>query len=510
MMENSKYRKENNKRHMILIIFIILIVILMFFSIILDQIYKKDQTPEISYDNLTTIKEVIEYYDSKYISEKESKESNYVLEVSLKFKYLPYNENNESNEEYYNSLLEDCAKILKYKSFKMIDKENNLNIEIICDNKKIISIIINGIEDYFIYMDSELSMKEFKEIGITNFDIQSEELHNIINNNWKSDTNLGERDSIFNNYYIYFDRGIKTRIIDKKLYNIVFDKKYKGSVVNNIFPGMDFSSVEAILGKATFRDDDKKIIGYKGEDEYIFFTESEISVYKANKIETDEFFDLVDKYLKEELNFLEFMNELTYLWPDYSDYKYTSNSVFISYPTKGVEIRLNYDDINGIYLFNNIKSPLSKVERYLKNTNFVARLQLDLVFETEKRRNEENDNWLNLCKKYKEGLDKESRSIIGESLNYEEYPEVDNYNLIYSMKFISKYGEEPDRELSDTINSYLWVNSKLFLYSKKGKGIYTYDLTTGKTKRIIAGTDDYNLKGFEDGILKYDNTEVKL
>lgn len=509
-MEDESYRKEKRKNYKIIIILIIMIFILMFFSIILSQFDKKNQTSELSYDNLTTIKEVIEYYDSKYISEKESKDPKYTLEVLLEFKYLPYNENNESNEDYYNKLLEDCAKILKYQSFKMTDTENDLNVEIICNGKKIVSIIINGIEDYFIYMDSQLSMKKFKEIEITNFDIQSEELRNIVNNNWKPDTDLGVRDSIFNNYYIYFEKGIKTRTIDKKIYNIVFDKKYKGNVVNNIFPGMDFSSIEALLGKPTFEDEDKKIIGYKGEEEYIFFTESEISVYKTNKIDADEFFDLTDKYLKEEVDFLEFMNELTYLWPDYSDYEYTSNSVFISYPTKGVEIRLNYDDVNGIYIYNNIKSPLSKVERYLENTNFVARLQLDLVFEAEKKRTNENNNWLNLCKEHKESLKEEERNIIGESLNYEIYPELDNYNLIYSVKFISKYGESPNRELSDTINSYLWINNDLFLYSKKGKGIYIYDLKTGTTSRVITGTENYDLKGYEDGILKYDNTEIKL
>ncbi len=506
-MKDERYRKENNINYKIIIILFILIFTLIIFSLILGKIYKQSQKPELSYDNLTTIKEVIEYYDSDYISEKESEDSKYILDVFLKFKYLPYDENNKSNEEYYNKLLEDCAKLLSYQSFIMIDKENDLNVEIICNGKKVVSIIINGIEDYFIYMDSQLSMKEFKEIKITEFNNQSEELKSIIDNNWNI-VDLGTRDSIFNNYYIYFDKGIKTRTIDNKIYNIVFDKKYKGSVVNNIFPGMDFSSIEAILGDATFKDE--KVIGYKGENQYVFFTESEISVYKTNISETDDFFDLADKYISDDLDFLEFMNQLTYLWPDYSDYKYTSNSVFISYPLKGVEIRLNYGDLNGIYIFNNIKSSLSKVERYLENTNFVARLQLDLVFEAEKRRIEENDNWLNLCKEYKESIDEETKDIIGESLNYEIYPEIDNYKLIYSMKFISKYEEMPNRELSDTINSYLWANNDLFIYSKKGKGIFLYDLKDGTIRRVITGTEEYELKGFEDGILKYDNTEIKL
>ena len=66
------YRKEKNKNYKIIIILIIFIFMLITISVILGKIYKKEQTENLSYDNLTTIKEVIEYYDSKYISEKES------------------------------------------------------------------------------------------------------------------------------------------------------------------------------------------------------------------------------------------------------------------------------------------------------------------------------------------------------------------------------------------------------------------------------------------------------
>lgn len=511
-MEQSKYKEQNNKHYkkIIIILFISLIFILITISIILQIIYKTNNTTELSYDNLTTIKQVIEYYGSKYISEKESKDSKYTLEVSLQFKFLPYNEDDTSNEEYYNNLIEDCAKIISYKNFKMLDKKNDLNIEVICNENRIISIIINGIEDYFIYMDSQLSMKQYKEIPLTEFNIQSNELKEIISNNWNPNINLGERDSIFDEYYIFFNKGIKTRMIDNKIYNIVFDKKYKEKVINNIYPGMDLSDIEFILGTATFKDDNLKIIGYKGEKEYIFFTESEISVYRVNMIETNDFFELTDKYIDKEIDFLEFMNQLTYLWPDYSDYEYTSKSVFISYPLKGVEIKLNYDDMNGIFIFNNIKSNLSKVERYLENTDFVARLQLDLVFEAEKRRTNKIQNWLNLCREYEQNLDDNTKNRIGTSLNYELYPELDDNKFIYSMKFISKFGEQPNRELSDTINSYLWINNDLFLYSKKGKGIYIYNLEDGTVRRIITGTEEYELKGYKDGILRYDNIETEF
>ncbi len=507
----EKYIGDNKikyKRNVIfLIIFICLLALVL---IMLNAIQKNSQTPDLTYDNLTTIKEVIEYYESTYISEDPSKDANYYLDVYLIFKVLPYNEKDESNEEYYNKLLEDCAKVIGYRSFRMFDEKNELTVEVICNGNEITSIIINGIEDYFIYMDSELSMKQFKDISITEFNVTSEILQNCINSNWDSSNYFGERDSIYDNYYIYFDEGIKVKTLSNRIYNIVFDKKYTGSVINNIFPGMALENIEVNLGEPTFEDKDLNIIGYKGKNIYVFFTESEISVYRVNTIETDDFFDLADKYEKEELNFREFMNELTYMWPDYSDYEYTENSVFISYPLKGIEIKLDYDDENGIFIFNNVKSGKTKIEKCLKNTDFVAKLQLDLVFEAEKRRIEKNGNLLEKCKQYKETLSEEQQQIIGESLTYDIFANLDNNNLIYEMNFISKFGETPNRVLTDTINSFLWITDNLFLYSKEGRGIYMYNLDNGSVSRILTGTEDYELKGFENGILKYDDIEVQF
>lgn len=505
----EKQNIEINKKIVIVliaIIFIVLVSLLLF-----KNFLESNQTPELIYDNLTTIKQVIEYHGSKYISEEESNDNNYSLDVYLEFKVKPYEDDNTSNEEYYNELLEDSVKVLYYKNFRMIDEKNDITVEVICKNGKIDSIIINGIEDYFIYMDSQISMREYKEISKTEITVQSEVLQNCINNSWNTGVYFGERDSIFDEYYIYFDEGLEVRTIDNMIYNVIFTNKYQGNVVNNTYPGMQLENVEDLMGEPTFKDEDLGILGYKGENIYVFFTETEISIYRVTTADTDDFFDLADRYLDEELDFLEFMNELTYLWPDYSEYTYDSESVFIAYPLKGVEIKLNYgDDLNGIYIYNNIKTNLSRVENYFDNTDFVARLQIDSVFEAEKRRVSKNQSLLKLCNEYKESLNEEKRNIIGENSNYDIYPELDNNGLIYEMKFISKFDNTPNRELSDTINSYLWLDNNNFLYSKKGKGMYVYNLETGTVRRILTGTEDYELKGFENGILKYDDTEIEF
>lgn len=510
-MKKNKYKDQNKKNYKkLIIVLFVMVFILLLANGILEIVKKNIEEPlEINYDSITTIKEVIEYYKSKYISEEASKDTDFYLDVYLTFCVPLYNDD-VSNEKYYNNILEDSARILNYRSFKMIDKENDIIIKVICDRKKITSIIINDIEDYFIYMDSQISLKNYEEIETTSFSVQSEVLQRCIDNNWSQNTYLGERDSIFDEYYIYFDEGIEARFIDGKIYNIIFTDKYIGNVINNYSTSTDLEYIKASLGNPTFEDEELKIIGYKGEEMYVFFTGTMISVYRNSSIDADDFFNLADRFLAEEIDLLEFMNELTYMWPDYSEYTYDATSVFISYPLKGVEISINYDDINGILLYNNIKSNLSKTRRYLENTNFVGRLKVDLMFETEKRRLKKNNELLDRCDEYISGLDEETKSIIGKSLNYEIYPEMDNNGKIYKINFIDKFRNNPNRELNDGITSFLWLTNDYFLFSKKGKGIYFYNLENGNVQRIVNGNDEYILKGFENGILEYDNKKMQL
>lgn len=513
-MKKNKYKDQNKKNYKkILIVLFVVIFILMLVSGILEIIQKKqnEENKEIIYEEISTIKEVIEYHKSKYISENLSLEKDIYLDVNVEF-VKPLYENDVSNETYFNELLKDCAKILRYRGFKLIDSKNDIIIKVICNGQKITSIIINDIEDYFIYTDSQISMKNYQEIKTTPVAIGSEILQNCINNNWNKDTYFGERDSIFDDYYIYFDEGIKVRIIDEKVYNIVFTKKYDKPVINNLFPGIDFKYIETSIGEPTFKDEEENIIGYKSDQIYVFFTDSEISVYRNSTIDSDAFFDLADKFLSEELDLLEFMNELTYLWPDYTTYEYNEESIYINYPLKGIEIAINNGDINGILVYNNNKSSLSKISRYLEDTRFVGRLQTDLMFKTEKERIERESSWINLAKEYESSLAEEKKEIVGESLKYSIYPEIDNNGNIYKIRFVSKFGNEPNRELNDGISTYLWESNDYFIYSKKGSGIYFYNLNTGRVQRIITGgnTDEFNLKSYKNGILEYDNEKRQL
>ncbi len=508
-MKQKRYKDHNEKNYRFILVVVFVMVFILFLAIFaLNKVKEDIKSSEISYDQISTMKEVVEYHKSKYISENTSEELGFALDVYVKFK-VPLYQDDVSNEEYYNNLLEDAAKIIHYNSYKMIDKDKQITIKVICENKKIKKILINDMEDYFIYHDSQISMKKFVEIENTEFSITSELLQSCIDNEWKSENiYFGERDSIFNEYYIYFDEGIKARTINGKIYNIIFTQKYNGNIINNLFAGVDFQSIKSTLGKPTFETED--VIGYKGEKIYVFFTETEVSVYRNSYIDTDDFFNLADEFIDEDIDFLEFMNKLTYLWPDYSEYEYNSTSVFISYPLKGIEIAINNGDINGILVYNNNKSTLSKIRRYLENTNFVGRLQIDSVFEAEKRRVDKEKNLIKNCDDYIDGLDEETKKIIGESMNYKIFAKKDLNGYIYEMNFISKYGERPNRQLADSMNYYLWLNNDYFLYSKVNKGIFFYNVNTGRVQRVLTGTGEFKLNSFENGILNYDDEVIQL
>lgn len=512
LMSIERYKgqiKQNYKK--ILIVLFALAFILFLILLLLVLIYSsKEKNNEAIQSSIKTVKDVIEEHESVYISEQESSEDDFYMEYFAKFKVLPYDENENSNEEYYNSLLEDIADVIRYRSYKIIDEKNNLTVKVICDGKEITSIIINDIEDYFIYMNSQIELKKYVKIEETEFTITSEILNNIIENSWKNVIDFGQRDSIFDQYYIYINQGIKVRYIKDEIYNIIFTTNYKDNVINSLFPGIDLDIIETELGKPSFETEDGKIIGYKNERLYVFFTEDEISIYRNLDTDIEDFLELSNKLISEEVDLLDFMNELTDMWPDYSEYTYTSDSIFIAYPLKGIEIKLNYDDISGILVYNNIKESLSRIENYLKNTEFVSRLKLDAVFEAEQRRVTKNNSELAKCDEYMESIEENQRKIIGESLNYKIYAEMDSNENIYSMKFIAKDTNRANRELNDTISYYLWLTSNYFLYSKSGKGIYLYNLENGIVTRIKEGTEEFELKGYENGFIKYDNTELEF
>ena len=483
------------------------VVFLILACIILNLALRKPDNSEINIDVADTVKEVLEYYRCKYISEKDSTMEDVYVDINCVFIY-PLFDGEVSNEEFFNNVINDVARVLGYYSYRMIDETNDIEIVVYCRGNSIDKIVINGKEDYFIYMKSQIEASKYQLIPTTEFEVQSPEIQNLRENLWDSNVYLGERESIVNSYYQYFDEGYATRRISGKIYNIVFTKRYPGAVLNGLFPGVDFTSVENKLGKPTFEDDTLNVIGYKGRDIYVFFTEDKISVYRTSQEKPGEFLTLTDKFISGEYNLLEFMNQLTYLWPDYSDYEYSANGAFISYPLKGVDIKIGRDAESGIILYNNFNAEVALMKSYAENTEFILRLKVDNVFEAEKRRIQAENDLIESAQKYKEKLASSKNNIVGESLVYDISP-VYSGEEILKLIFISKDGERPNRELSDNIYTYTWFGSEAIIFSQQKKGIYYYNVNTGEKLTIEEdGSKNYKIVGLEGNVLKYDNEEV--
>ena len=206
-MQKYKNQKNNPNRDIKMLVFLaIAVAVLAIISNVisnLDFSNEKD-TDEINIANFQNIQEVLEYYNCTYIKEENSKENGYETDVYAKLSKKLYEDDETSNENFYNRLIKLSASVLNFKSFRIIDTENDITIAVQCDGQSIKKTFINGIEDYFTYMNSQKSLKEYKEIKTTDFGIDSEELNNLIQNSWSVNSlNLGKTDGIFQEYEQY-------------------------------------------------------------------------------------------------------------------------------------------------------------------------------------------------------------------------------------------------------------------------------------------------------------------
>ena len=96
---------------------------MLFISLILSAIAKKNEKHQVEFDSISSIKELLEYYDCKYLGEADGIENGYRFDVFTEFKYPLYKDDNTSNEEFYTKLINDAARVMKYYSFRLIDEK---------------------------------------------------------------------------------------------------------------------------------------------------------------------------------------------------------------------------------------------------------------------------------------------------------------------------------------------------------------------------------------------------
>lgn len=522
-----KLKKDNKTMIVILVIIGIMLVLVLLLTSIINSIKKSEEKEKkieeikqyTSVDDFKTVEEVTRYLECEYKKEEASKDSNYNVDIYMKIKVLPYTDNN-SNEAFYSKLISYIAKTLNFQNFRIIDEENKITIEVITnkETKNISNCIINGEINYFDKRDSELQIKNYKEVTVTNLKIQSNIINKLISNNWIiSNSEIGTKESTFNSYDIFFDEGVEIRKVNNKVFNIIFTENYKDNLLNNIKTSTSREEIIKKLGKPTYEDEVTKIIGYKGKNMYVFFNtiNKQISIYRVeSSIDNNKFDELYKKFKEEKLSPGEFVNLLKDEWNDYDSYKTTSDYIKLQYTLRGMQIQYNVGSENGIVIYNNydgiISDDITLSNMVEKNKNLPDDIFLkneNLVFVQEKER----ANYVQSAK-YMARMEKESRkkeNDIESNLFIEDIQEIGKGN--YSVRFISLDGKNPNSELKENINSGLWINDNYYIYAVKQKGIYLYDAKNMKYTTIVSNNKlNFEIKQYKDGILKYDDKAIKI
>lgn len=511
MIISKKAKKLNVKKILKIIIPVVLVIVLIL--ILKNNVTRVRQKQEkiriksyTSIEQFKTIEEVAIYMDCEYEKQENSKTEGYAVDIYLKIKVPPFTDGT-SNKQHYEQIFLYCAKVLQYENFVIIDNENNLVIAVICNktDKVINSYAINGDNNYFQTVNSQIAMENFIDIKEFEYTINSPELTQTINNNWDvKDSVFGTKDGVFRLYNIFFDEGIEVRKINGKIFNIVFTSKYENEVINNLKTNATKQEIIEKLGTPPIEKND--IIGYKTQQCYIFFANNEISIYRNElNYNTLEFANLIQKYNTDK-DLIYFIENLKRLWPDYDIYKYDENYVKIQYSLKGICIKYNYDSENGVFIYNNYDGYLSEQVTYEEVKNKQKEIPEQIYIK--------NENSLMLAEKQriydKNKIRYDITNLIkGKSDNFI----IDLVSIkegTYDISFIARNSENINRNLKEYINYGIWLDDDNFIYSVSYKGIYKYNLTNNTYTTLIKGNKEFKITNLQNNILEYDDKRLEL
>lgn len=517
-------RRKTIKIVLIVILILILVIIAVRALILYNE--KQSQFEEKRYDtpaDFYTVEEVARYMDCEYIREEEPKNESYDLDIYLKFKYDLYTDG-ASNKDYFYRAIVLFTQVTEYQNIRLIDEERDILIAIYGDpeEKKISRLFINGKENYFGETDTLKELDKYTSAATVRIDVNSPLLQDIIKNDWDTTrVELGSQESTLDEYEIYFDEGYRVKKRATTIFNIEFTDKYTEPVVNNIKVGTSFEEIQNQMGTPAFGGTEYNFIGYMSYNLYVFFWEDRISVYQVDSM-TDEqqFLTLFEKF-RQDLDLRSFVNALTDMWPDYSEYAYDTDYLHLTYILKGIEIKVNIDMDNGVTFYSNYNgSYLQDLIQQKDNLPSYTYFNNDnLVYQNEikKRKSVLNRSYvIGNFDGNKEIYDLNRESNMVDVVNtYEKISNRFVVSVYYEEKshiklcVISRDNQYPDSEIDVEANaSYLWLDDTKLLYSIKNKGIYLYNAETRKTSTIIEGQDNFEIKDYVNNKIYFDDKEM--
>lgn len=376
--------KRKVLRIILILLFILLIMISALLVIIINQ--SNNQVTASIVTNPETLKDIIEKHNATYVKE----ESNYIHVI---FGKDLFDENGSSNENYFNSIINDLKDFYESEDFYMLDEEKNITISVTFDSKTGEAVIkINNIENFFEKLNGEAYLKvddmqitEDSSIIVSNTYLDKLVMNSMYFSEIKDD--LGEGKDLGNGYTSYLNGTIKLRTVPTKaVRNIIFSEDYEGSITSKIDSGMSLREIYNINPENAFGSLSEGYLGYKDADYYLFFYKDEVSVYSYSYNYNETFEKALAEYLDSK-DLDSFVNKLVTKWKAYDYYEYDKeeNNAYILYSNRGIEIDIKNNDPKGIKLYTNYYFT-DETKDYVKKGLITLDSKTDLVDKIEKQR----------------------------------------------------------------------------------------------------------------------------
>jgi len=350
---------------------------------------------------------------------------------------------------------------------------------------------------------------------------KSKLLETLISEDWseKSAADIATNQQLtYRLYKVDEDAGISVKVLNGKVFNLVFTKNYNDEIIAGITLDSSKEDVIKLLGTPNFLNSKAEIFGYVDQDIYVFFLGnediSEISIYRNDvKKGHDRILKVLDQWRNDSTSVLSNLLEEDALEYDWSGG--VSAVSFFGYESKGLIIK--YDQASDqiqLDVFSNAREALSEDlrSRMLDGINLIDR---DAIFDLEQYRvilnneiqGEVNDTNYDLGMAF----ENENSFVLSPNKQFGFYYKMatidDNYACIYITNMLTQ--EPYDELVVDIMGAQIsWINDG-YIICKGTEVSYLYDVVNRRVIPLpssIFGLE-FTIVAIEEGKIIYTKVE---
>lgn len=380
----------------LIIIACCLVVILIIFIIFGKAFLNDNGTTDVVYDSngnvidtsssqFDDMKDLFATLGIEYNSGEKSKDSKCAYDFYVSFK-TPLN---LENKKVYLGYINNIGAQIDFNNYRLIDKENDINITVYYDNEKLESYVINDDKNYFNTLQNKEQLKDYIKSSSVDVIVEDKLLNDFVKNDWKVPEEITEEEK--KQDYIDYVQGYKLKIVDNKIFSIVYDDRFESNILSGLKSNSSYDEMKNVLGEPTFVDSERKIYGYKSNDFYMFFTGEELAIYRRDKAESKTLVEAV-ALLKNGNTEDNFIKHVYSNWKDYDSITEYEGLKEITYTLKGVFIQNLVPTKDKIVIYSNYEGAIynGKTLNEISEKDIPSSITLDLsknlIFEFEKQR----------------------------------------------------------------------------------------------------------------------------